>query len=277
MGRYRWTVVIVGVAVVSAAVILFFVAAPVTGKRPSVRISTPEPSVVATSTVAAGYVDVPILVYHNVRPHEAGETRDQRTYGVVSEDLEKQLAFLDEHGYNYVTMGAVTDWILGKGSLPEKPIALTFDDGRDTQYSAAWPILKRHYAVATFYVLTNAIGRDGYLTWDQLKEMKDAGSEVGSHSVYHPYLWKVTDPKELESEIGGSKAAIDDRLDVSTTAFAYPFGPSSPQVVDRLKLDGYSSGRILSRRHATATTSPFELPGAIATDDLRLLESFLRE
>jgi peptidoglycan/xylan/chitin deacetylase (PgdA/CDA1 family) len=102
-------------------------------------------------------------------------------------------------------------------------VAITFDDGNAGQYELAYPALRARGMTATFYVTTTWVGRPGYVTWDQLREMVDAGMSVQSHTRAHPFLSELP-ADALRAELRESKREIDARLQQETVEIAFPGG-----------------------------------------------------
>jgi peptidoglycan/xylan/chitin deacetylase (PgdA/CDA1 family) len=126
------------------------------------------------------------------------------------------------------------DWLLSSGCIVDslenavrlgngRVIALTFDDGHETHYTTAYPLLAERGARATFFVITDRIGTEGYVTWEQLREMKQAGMSIQSHTASHPFLSTLT-ADEVLAELRNSKARLDDQLGQATGSLALPGG-----------------------------------------------------
>jgi len=107
--------------------------------------------------------------------------------------------------------------------VPERAVALTFDDGYASHYSLAFPELQRRQMTATFFVPTGWVGKPNHVTWGQLREMAAAGMSVQSHTVSHPFLSEL-DPEAVRRELGDSKRRLDEELDQETTTLALPGG-----------------------------------------------------
>lgn len=200
-------------------------------------------------------VRIPIFIYHTI----TNEKVTASSYGSFSntpELLDEHLTYLEEHGYTTVTMKEVADMLRrGTTSPVAKPVALTFDDGWVTQYKNALPILQKHHVKATFYIFPNPVSKDDrFMTWEQLAELRDKGYEIASHSYTHPLLSKQT-PEMLHHEFADSKKLLEEKLNITVTDFASPFGYTSPAVVAELKADGYETGRTTNQgfTHATGT------------------------
>src|SRR3954465_12555075 len=68
------------------------------------------------------------------------------------------------------------------------------------------------------------------MSWDQLRELADAGWEIGAHTRTHPHLTEVGD-EELRVELGESKATVEERLGRPCPTLAYPYGDYDERVV----------------------------------------------
>ena len=196
--------------------------------------------VAATSTEQAR---VPILVYHIVRPSYPTDTSAVITLAHTPEVFNAQMQYLRDAGYHVVSLGALEDYYKHGTPLPTHPIVITFDDGWRDQFVYAFPILVKHHYTATFFIFTNPIGRRGFVTWDNLRAMRDAGMTIGSHSLSHPFLTKTADPIVLWNEINKSKSIIEKNLGITVTEFAYPFGQYNPAILALVKKAGYTLAR----------------------------------
>ncbi len=108
---------------------------------------------------------VPILAYHHL-----DETAD--TYTTTPEDFDAQMCALVEAGYTAVSLQQLEDYILYGKELPEKPIVITFDDGYESNYTLAYPILQKYDLCATIFVIGATLGADTY---------KDTGVPIHPH------------------------------------------------------------------------------------------------
>lgn len=198
----------------------------------------------ATSTPPTNQppVRVPILVYHSVRLYHVGESKSTKIYDIEPDNFAQQLKYLKEHGYTTIGFDDLANYFNGT-KLPTKPVIINFDDGLDSQYANAFPILKKEKMTATFFIYSNAIGRRKFLTWEQVQELSDAGMTIGGHSKSHPYLWKITDPLQLKKEITDNKKIIESHIGKTITAFAYPFGLYKPITIAQVKAAGYTTAR----------------------------------
>lgn len=164
---------------------------------------------------------MPILIYHYIeRP---GSTTLPWLYH-PPEIFEAQLKTLNDNCYNSIFVSDAAKAVKGSEIMPDKAIALTFDDGYEDMYTEAYPLLKKYGMKGTMYIIVNALGTPGYLTKAQVKEMADSGFvEIAGHTFNHIVLSKASD-KDAYYEIAGSKRELEKIIDHPVTDFAYPYG-----------------------------------------------------
>jgi peptidoglycan/xylan/chitin deacetylase (PgdA/CDA1 family) len=108
----------------------------------------------------------------------------------------------------------------------DKVVILNFDDGRKTQFTYAKPILDKYGFKATFYIVCNYLeNKPGFMDWRQVKQLYEEGHDIGSHSMNHANLSKLS-KKDLKFEVGKSKKCLEDH-GIDVTSFAYPFNKGS--------------------------------------------------
>jgi len=180
----------------------------------------------------------PILMYHYVRSVDPGSDPLGYELSVTPDDFNSQMAWLHEQGYIGVRMDGITRCLRGEAPCPAKAIALTFDDGYADAYTDALPVLKRHGLIATFYIVTNFIGQPGYMTWEQVAELRDAGMEIVAHTVSHPDLTTL-DWETASFEIAQSKTDLEQHLKINVTSFCYPTGLYNAGIEEQVRAAGY--------------------------------------
>jgi len=220
---------------------------PIAPTATSLPTDTPEPSptptIVPTATSTAipvserGYV--PIFCYHHIRKWEKTDSEDDRAYIVEPADLEAQLKWLQEAGYHSVTTQQVYDYYANGVALPEKPVMLSFDDDDDNQYANALPLLKKYGFKATFFIMTVTIGKENYMTAEQLKELAKEGHDLEPHTWDHHLVTEYTTEEEWQRQIVEPKKELETLVGHETPFFAYPFGIYDAQSAEKLKSYGY--------------------------------------
>jgi peptidoglycan/xylan/chitin deacetylase (PgdA/CDA1 family) len=154
--------------------------------------------------------------------------------------LRSGLARLARKGYRSVDLLDAVELLHGGSPLPPKSLVITIDDGYESVYREAFPILQEHGMTATVFVTTgDRPGRDSserlppfegqpMMSWSELGEIVDAGFAIGAHTLTHPDLTRLSE-SEAEAEIVGAKAILENRLGVSVRSFAYPRGKYDQQ------------------------------------------------
>jgi len=183
---------------------------------------------------------VPILMYHYIRLVDAGLDPMGYNLSITPDDFAQQMAWLQSQGYTSVSMATAQGCMSGAIACPPRPIALTFDDGYEDAYSTALPIMQRYGMRGTFYIVNNFVGQPGYMTWEQLAAMRDAGMELGAHTVSHLNLTTL-DQATAAFEIGQSKAELDSRLGISVTSFCYPAGFYDANIEAQVQAAGFTN------------------------------------
>lgn len=195
---------------------------------------TPSPTATPTWVVQGpDAVQVPILMYH----HIAVSPIDSRYY-VPPDRFEDEIRLLHNWEYTPITTTMLVNAIKNGAPLPPRPIIITFDDANEDNYTNAFPIMKKYGMTGVLYLPYDYIGGTGYLTVDEIKEMAAAGWEVGSHSLDHPNL-TILDQPRLRAEIVDSRKKLQELLGVPILTFAYPFGDVGSAEVDYVKFAGY--------------------------------------
>jgi peptidoglycan/xylan/chitin deacetylase (PgdA/CDA1 family) len=224
---------------------------------------------------APSRIRIPVIVYHSVRPHYDGESREQDQYDVTPELLEEELRYLVEGDYHTITFRDV-DAAIDRGvPLPDRPVILSFDDGWKNQYIYAFPLLQKYQLRGTFFIYTNPIDHENakWMSWDDVRALDRAGMEIGGHSRTHPILTRLRGRDALDGEIGESKRTIEGELGHSITSFAYPFGLYDAATVAAVMRAGYTTARTVHPGVWNDISDRFELHGTLSSDHLSDFES----
>ena len=109
----------------------------------------------------------------------------------------------------------------------EKKILITIDDAFLSFYEFAWPYLKKEKIPFILFVSTDAVGKNGYMTWDQIRELeKETIAYIGNHSHSHDYLVDLKND-EFIKDINSSSLIFKEKLGYNPIFFSYPFGEYS--------------------------------------------------
>lgn len=202
-----------------------------------------------------------ILMYHHV------DTAGDGNVTVSADTFESHICRLESDGYTAVSFSDVIAYSDGNGTLPEKPVCIVFDDGYESVFSLAFPILKKHSVKAAVCLIGANMGCDTYkdtevgmiphLSWEQVHLMHDSGLiEFGSHTYdMHMYApletgrvreYAVPLPDESKDAFGAVLTAdhnamcalFNKNLGYTPYVFAYPHGKSDPASEDTLRREG---------------------------------------
>ena len=168
-------------------------------------------------------IDLPILIYHRFGDYP-------ERYQVTFTEFERQLDWLQANGYTTVTMSEVYDSIAGIGSLPARPVVLTFDDGWASQWRAAQAMTARGMR-GVFFVTTRQNGLD-------LATLASWGHEIGGHTISHPDLTTLSD-WQLAQELTASRQQLQAWSGQSVDILAYPYGAYDARVIAAAQAAGY--------------------------------------
>lgn len=193
-----------------------------------------------------------IVAYHAVDSTWASEL-------AVSEDaLAAHADYFRSRGYVGLTLRDAEERRLN-GTLPERAVVFTFDDGYVSTLRAA-AILERCGFPGTVFVVTDFVDGERPLRWarveneapehmlplgwDGLRQLTSAGWEVGSHTASHPLLTEAED-ETLDRELASSRARIIDALG-RCDSLAYPYGQADRRVAAAAGRAGYSTAVMLT-------------------------------
>ena len=189
-------------------------------------------AIVVVFWAKAQYV-APVIMYHKIDNNSAVSR-----LSVSPENFKRQMCFLKNQRYNVVKLEDLPE-IIKRNKIPPKTIAITFDDGYESNYTNAFPVLKQLGLHATIFIIPAMVGTEGYLTWSQITEMSESGFiTIGSHSMTHPWL-PAQPVQKLDQEIRDSKIAIESRLNKEAPSFSYPLGGFNKDVRERVARAGY--------------------------------------
>ncbi len=228
---------------------------------------------------------VVVLCYHSIHPSKPFAS-------ATPEEFEAHLRWLTEY-CSLVPFSQVTE--AAKAGDLRPVVAITFDDGYVDNYEYAFLLLQKYNVTATFFITAGLMSGDSNvrerfrrlrqasldevrpLTWDQLREMRRAGMQVGSHTWSHPNLARLG-VEDTRHELRRSKEVLEDELGEAIKMLAYPFGKPgrhfSPATVDIARDVGYELGAAIIFRNVRPNDDPLALPRFFVTrDDLATLQA----
>ena len=182
-----------------------------------------------------------VLEYHHVSDKGPASTR------ITPEAFVAHLDYLQQAGFNVVPLVELVDALKAGQELPDKTVAITFDDAYASVYLTAYPILKKRNLPFTFFVNTDAVGTSPlFVSWSQLKEMQKNGVTIANHTATHEHMvrqkegethkeWKA----RLTQDITRAQNTLIPHLGDAPKIFAYPFGEYNQTAKDVVGALGY--------------------------------------
>jgi len=200
--------------------------------------------------------EFPIIMYHAV----ATNPRLLGTWGITPKEMEADLIYLRENGYNTVVMADIIAFVNDGVPLPPKPIVLTFDDGNFGDWEYVFPLLEKYDMRAVVSILGEATDRcTAYyaagerklpnLTWEQVAAMHASGRvEIQNHS-YNLHGARgagrqkgepmAAYQQRLAADLTKLQAAVQQHLGFTPTTFTYPLGVISEGSQEALVQAGF--------------------------------------
>jgi peptidoglycan/xylan/chitin deacetylase (PgdA/CDA1 family) len=218
-------------------------------------------------------MDIPILAYHKIS--------DDKEFGLTTIGLntfESQIRSLISEGYKPVTF---ID-ILNETPLPKKCVIISFDDGYESVYHNAFPILQKYNAPATIFMVVNYLGK--YNEWEsfaiqrkfrhlsesQIMELRRYGFEIGSHTLNHYHLPSCS-VGVIRTEVVQSKKKIEDITGESVASFCFPYGKYNKNSLKMVEEAGYKFATCNIQLIGKNNEHPFSIPrrAIYATDSIK--------
>jgi peptidoglycan/xylan/chitin deacetylase (PgdA/CDA1 family) len=175
-------------------------------------------------------------MYHSVseggeRPRKIRATNPE--YTLPAGTFRSQMQLVADGGCRTVYLQDLVN-----GTAGENSVALTFDDCLLDAGIYAVPILREKDLKATFFAVTDLVGREGYAGWDMLREMAGNGMSIQSHGASHEPLSEMR-AERIRQELETSKKTIEDRLGTAVDFLSAPHGMFDGRVREAARSLGY--------------------------------------
>ena len=216
-------------------------------------------TVAGTATGRPGTERVPILMYHVINPPPAGAPFPGLY--VSSSEFSAQMQALANAGYHAITQDQMwAYWKRGVALPAGKPIVVSFDNGYQSQYTNALPVLRRLGWVGDENIqLTGLPPSQGGLSESQVKGLVAAGWELDTQGISHADLIAL-DATQLAEQVAGSRKTIQQRYGVPVNWFCYPSGHYNATVIAAVKSAGYTGSTTVVPGWAGPESDPYRLP-----------------
>lgn len=221
--------------------------------------------------IARGKPTIVVYCYHSI-------SNDGWRFSVTPEEFRKQIKFLlkDQMPLRAEDLPA---YMRGEKMLTKNAFVITFDDGYEDIFQVR-DFLKENNIFPTIFVLSNTDSANreemetdrAFLSTSQIKELKEGGWEVGSHSKTHPNL-ELISSADMWEEVGGSKRGLEERLGFPIEYFAYPKGVYTKDVLSAVKDAGYNLGFSVNDGFIESKTNGFLIP-RVGVDGTHSMKQF---
>jgi peptidoglycan/xylan/chitin deacetylase (PgdA/CDA1 family) len=179
----------------------------------------------------------PVLMYHEVLAPGASPARPGAGYArycITDSDLAAHLDAIRANGGRGAGIGA------SLASRDPANVVITFDDGCATDLLVAAPLLAERGFGATSYITTDWIGTAGFLDERQVRELSDAGIEIGTHGTDHTYLADLS-PERIREQLASSRDRLEQITARPVRHMSCPGGRWSATVAEIAAETGYES------------------------------------
>ena len=188
-----------------------------------------------TGVTADQYQTIPILCYHRF-----GGAANKMS--VSPAGFAAQMDWLARNDYHVIRLSQLAGFLQGREALPKRSVVITIDDGYESTYRHALPVLRKYNFPATLFVYSDFIGAGDAVTWPQMQELVSSGLvDIQAHSKSHRNLIErgagETDERyrqNLEAEARVPREVLEKRLPVKVRHYAYPYGDANEPMLDIL-------------------------------------------
>jgi len=162
-----------------------------------------------------------LLCYHSVGQAELGVN------DCSPPRFRRHIELAIRRGHRFVPAAEIA-----RGRGGPRDLAITFDDGWNSIFTTAAPVLREYQIPSTLFVATGLVDnpsdwhRSRMLTWEEIVDLSAMGMEIGSHSISHPDFRKI-DNERIVDELITSRIRLKSRLGLAIDCFAIPFGQSN--------------------------------------------------
>jgi peptidoglycan/xylan/chitin deacetylase (PgdA/CDA1 family) len=229
------------------------------GGTSSHKLSIPHSTVSGVGTGKPGTARVPVLMYHVINPPPAGAPYPGLY--VPADEFAAQMQALKAAGWHAVTLDQLEAyWTRGVPLGPGKPIVISFDNGYESQYENALPVLKRLGWVGNENIqLTGLPPSQGGLTDAQVRGLLAAGWELDTQGISHAELTSL-DAAELRYQVATARQILQKRYGVPVNWFCYPSGDYDATVIAAVKAAGFVGSTTVVPGWASPSEDPYRLP-----------------
>lgn len=215
-----------------------------------------------------------VLLYHQIGISPTNETN--LNCFCKTTEFYNQMEFLSKSNeYEVISLASAIDLISTSKCIDRNYVVLTFDDGCESFYDVAYPIIKSFGFDATVYPITGFLGQKAIInskvynhikvmSKGMIKELSENGVDFGAHTINHFKLTEISD-SEAEYQIVHSKRNLENILGKKIQSFSYPHGLYNEKIIEIVKNCGFTNAMSCISESLTIKSSLFEIPRKYVT------------
>lgn len=197
---------------------------------------------------------VPVFAYHRF-----GDDRYPST-NVEMDIFRQQLQYLKDNDYTVLSLGEALEALDSK-VLPDKAVVLTVDDGYESFYTNAFPVLKEFGYPVTIFINTDLVGGKSFMSWQQLKDIHEAGMEIGNHSHSHPHFVNAANPRlTFKEDVSKAQELFEKHLGFQPDLFSYPYGEYTQEIAAKARDMGFKAATAQRSGVLGISTNRYAIP-----------------
>ena len=199
--------------------------------------------------------------------HKVGSTEED--YCISAEVFDAQIGYMSRANLRWFTATELANNLARIDSFDN--LCVTFDDGDSSAFQATVDLVEAG-GKCTHYIIPGRIvqNRKNTMSWEQIRKLEEIGVEIGSHSMTHPHLTRLSD-SDLRKELEDSKHLLEDKLGREVSSFAYPYGEHDRRVVNEVRAVGYSCAYTTNHIYVSKNMDLFRIPRFEPTQSLEQL------
>lgn len=204
-------------------------------------------------------LDIPVLLYHHIKPLSIAKKEGHDMLTVDNTIFDKQLIYLKDKNYNVVSAHDLVNTLEERKNLEKKTIVLTLDDGYDDHFYYAYPLALKYGIIINLMIPTGLIGKKGYLTWEQIRQMHASGFVyIYNHTYSHSKLTKL-DHEKIEYEIMFAQYRLQEIFNDIPRILTYPYGVYDDKTIEVLKKNNFLGAFTTNHSHTQCLSQIYKL------------------
>ena len=198
-----------------------------------------------------------VVNYHDTKPEHI-------------EQFRKQLEWYKKHFSNVNKMQFEEFLRTGEIDSDKPGIMITFDDGYTGNYEVAYPVLEENHMTGYFLCSSDLVGTEGYMSYDNLRELIAHGHVIGDHTATHHRMNETDDDVVLTYEVAGSKKKIEEELEMPIDIFCWCGGEEehyTKAAYDKITTAEYKYGFMTNSAPVVKGNNPYHIQRINVEDD----------